>query len=119
MSTYERERHQKISLLQVLLPIRAIYVILRSFLPHYRLVLSINPTRNRTNLLVAPNRDLVKSKRNGRQDDSKEFVMTKIEKSMNLKFIDYVNFTKCERESRNLSVRRYKCEKCRIGKSEF
>ena len=71
VTTYERERHQKISLLQVLLPIRAIYMILRSFLPHYRSVLSVTTTQNPTNLLVAPNRDLVKSKRKGRQDDSK------------------------------------------------
>ena len=46
-----RERHLKISLLLILLPIRAIYVILRSFLFYYRLALSINHTRNRANLL--------------------------------------------------------------------
>ena len=42
-----------------------------SFLLIYRSVLSVTTTQNRTNLLVAPNRDLVKSKRKGRQDDSK------------------------------------------------
>ena len=58
----------------VLLPIRAIYMILRSFLLIYRSVLLIITTRNRANLLVAPNRDLVKSKRKGRQDDSKRLI---------------------------------------------
>ena len=80
-----------------------------SFLLIYRSVLSVTTTQNRTNLLVAPKRDLVKSKG--------KVVKTTVKGD--LKFLHYINFTKCERESRNLNVRKYKCEKCRIGKNTY